>query len=123
TDNTIRGALGTAFTRKVAVPDQVIADVRDMTYRSFTATYQASLAFLREQPVPARLAKLGLPVLVIFGSRDRRWQPSSAQDYRRVPPARIEILDVGHTPCSRIPTPPEHSYVASLSTPHHADSA
>jgi pimeloyl-ACP methyl ester carboxylesterase len=60
TDNTIRGALGTAFTRKVTIPDQIIADVRDMTYRSFTATYQASLAFLRERPVPDRLAELGL---------------------------------------------------------------
>jgi pimeloyl-ACP methyl ester carboxylesterase len=98
TDNTIRGALGTAFTRKATIPDQIIVDVRDMTYRGFTATYQASLAFLRERPVPDRLAKLGLPVLVVFGSRDRRWQPSSAQDYRRVPQARIEILDVGHTP-------------------------
>src|SRR5262245_1155186 len=98
TDNTIRGGLGTAFTRKVAIPDQIIADVRGMTNRSFTATYQASLAFLRERPVPDRLAKLGLPVLVIFRSRDRRWQPSSAEDYRRVRQARIEILDAGHTP-------------------------
>jgi pimeloyl-ACP methyl ester carboxylesterase len=98
TDTTIRGALGTAFTGKVTIPDQLIADVRGMTYRGFTATSQASLAFARERPVPDRLANLGLPVLVIFGSRDRRWQPSSAEDYRRVPPARIEILEVGHTP-------------------------
>ena len=97
-DNTIRGALGTAFTRDVRVPDQIIADVRGMTYRSFTATYQASLAFLRERPVPDRLGKLGMPVLVIFGSRDRRWEPSSVDDYRRVPHARIAVLDVGHTP-------------------------
>ena len=99
TDSTIRGALGDAFTRKVAIPDQIVADVRDMTYRSFTGAYQASQAFLKERPVPDRLAELGLPVLVIFGSQDRRWQPSSAQDYRRVPQARIEILNgVGHTP-------------------------
>ncbi|MPZ82998.1 MAG: alpha/beta fold hydrolase [Actinophytocola sp.] len=56
-------------------------------------------AFLSERPVPDRLAELGLPVLVIFGSQDRRWQPSSFEDYRRVPRARIEILNgVGHTP-------------------------
>ncbi|GIH94284.1 alpha/beta fold hydrolase [Planobispora siamensis] len=98
-DNTIRGALGTAFTREVAIPDQIVTDVRDMPYHSVIATSQASDAFLAERPVPDRLAGLGLPVLVIFGSRDRRWQPSSAQDYRRVPQARIEILDeVGHTP-------------------------
>lgn len=99
TDNVIRGAAATAFTRKVTIPDQIITDVKGMTYRSFTATFTMSHAFLRERPVPDRLAKLGLPVLVIFGSQDRRWQPSSAQDYRRVPQARIEILNgVGHTP-------------------------
>ena len=99
TDSTIRGALGDAFTRKIAIPDQIVTDVRDMTYRSFTDAYQASQAYLKERPVPDRLAELGLPVLVIFGSQDRRWQPSSAQDYRRVPQARIEILNgVGHTP-------------------------
>ena len=99
THDTIRSALGSAFTREVAIPDQIIADVRGMTYRSFSATDQSALAFLEERPVPDRLAELGLPVLVIFGSQDRRWQPSSAQDYRRVPGAQIEILNgVGHTP-------------------------
>ncbi|MFK8843718.1 alpha/beta fold hydrolase [Streptomyces sp. Ac-502] len=98
-DSTIRDALSTAFTRKVPIPARVVADVRGMTYRSLTATSEASDAFLKQQPVPDRLAHLGLPTLVIFGSQDRRWQPSSAQDYRRVPHARIEILGgVGHTP-------------------------
>jgi pimeloyl-ACP methyl ester carboxylesterase len=99
TDDTIRGALGTAFTRPVRIPDRIIADIRGMTYRSLTATQQASEEFLKERPIPDRLAHLDLPTLVIFGSQDRRWQPSSVQDYRRVPRARIEILDgVGHTP-------------------------
>jgi pimeloyl-ACP methyl ester carboxylesterase len=99
TDNTIRGAASTAFTREVTIPDQIIADAKGMTYRSVTATSQAAHAFLQERPVPDRLAKLGLPVLVVFGSQDRRWQPSSVEDYRRVPQARVEILNgVGHTP-------------------------
>ncbi|GAA2542459.1 MULTISPECIES: alpha/beta fold hydrolase [Streptomyces] len=99
TDSTIRDALSTAFTRQVRIPDRIVAGVRGMTYRSLTATDEASGAFLKERPVPDRLAGLGLPTLVIFGSQDRRWQPSSAQDYRRVPHARIEVLDgVGHTP-------------------------
>ncbi|MBT2510730.1 alpha/beta hydrolase [Streptomyces sp. ISL-98] len=99
TDSTIRDALSTAFTREVQIPDQIIADIRGMTYRSLTATDEAVDAFLKERPIPHRLAGLDLPTLVIFGSQDRRWQPSSAQDYRRVPHARIEILDgVGHTP-------------------------
>ncbi|WP_327243302.1 alpha/beta fold hydrolase [Streptomyces sp. NBC_01320] len=99
TEGTIRDALSTAFTREVRIPDQMITDIRGMTYHSLTATDEASTAYLKEQPIPDRLAGLGLPTLVIFGSQDRRWQPSSAQDYRRVPHARIEILDgVGHTP-------------------------
>ncbi|MFF4579836.1 alpha/beta fold hydrolase [Streptomyces sp. NPDC001373] len=99
TDGTVRAALSTAFTRKVAVPDRIVSDIQGMTYRSLTATDEASSAYLKERPLPDRLAGLGLPTLVIFGSRDRRWQPSSAQDYRRVPNARIVILEgVGHTP-------------------------
>ncbi|MFJ9448093.1 alpha/beta fold hydrolase [Kitasatospora sp. NPDC101235] len=99
TDGTIRDALGNAFTRHVQIPGRIVADIRGMTYRSLTATDAASSAYLEERPLPDRLAGLGLPTLVLFGSQDRRWQPSSAQDYRRVPHARIEILDgVGHTP-------------------------
>ncbi|MGW0364699.1 alpha/beta fold hydrolase [Streptomyces sp. NPDC002990] len=60
---------------------------------------EAADAFLRERALPDRLAGLGLPTLVICGSQDRRWRPSSAQDHGRFPHARIVILDgVGHTP-------------------------
>ncbi|MFH9355430.1 alpha/beta fold hydrolase [Kitasatospora sp. NPDC017646] len=104
TDSTIRSALSSAFTRKVQIPEQIIADVRGMTYRSLTETDAASSAYVKERPIPDRLAPLGLPALVIFGSRDHRWQPSSFQDYRRVPHARIEMLDgVGHTPMFEAP--------------------
>ncbi|GAA5143229.1 alpha/beta fold hydrolase [Pseudonocardia adelaidensis] len=104
TDGTIRSALSTAFTREVQIPDQIIADVRRMTYRSLDATDEASTAYLDERPMPDRLAVLGLPALVIFGAQDRRWQPNSAQDYRRDLNARIEILDgVGHTPMIEAP--------------------
>ena len=49
--------------------------------------------------VPDRLAALGLPVLVIFGADDQRWRSSSADAYRVVPGARVEMLPgVGHTP-------------------------
>ncbi|MGY5124216.1 alpha/beta fold hydrolase [Streptomyces nigrescens] len=103
-DSMIRDAASTAFTRKVRIPDPMIADIRGMTYRSLTATAEASTAYLKEWPIPDRLAGLDLPALVIFGSQDRRWQPSSAQDYRRVPHARIEILDgIGHTPMFEAP--------------------
>jgi pimeloyl-ACP methyl ester carboxylesterase len=124
TDSTIRGALSTAFTREVQIPDQIIADIRGMTYRSLTATDQASDAFLKERPIPDRLAGLGLPTLVIFGSQDRRWPLSSAQDYRRVPrPGSRSSTVSAIQPCSRTRTPPEPSCTASPSRLRHADPA
>ncbi|MFB6837852.1 alpha/beta fold hydrolase [Streptomyces sp. NPDC056361] len=122
TDGTIRTALSSAFTRDVTVPDQVIADVRGMTYRSLTATDEASSAYLKERPIPERLADLGLPTLVIFGSQDHRWRPSSAQGYRTVPHARIEILaGVGHTPMLEDPDTTGallHGFATETAPPH-----
>jgi pimeloyl-ACP methyl ester carboxylesterase len=99
TDSLIRQAAATAVTRDVAIPDAVVDDVRGMTYRAFTATSQAADDYLRQRPLPDRLATLGTPLLVIFGGEDRRWRSSSAADYRAVPGARIEMLPgVGHSP-------------------------
>ena len=99
TKGTIRKAMRTAFTRPVDIPDAIVASARGMTYRAVAGTMRASLNYLRQRSVPARLAALGLPVLVIFGTDDRRWRSSSAADYRDVPGARVELLPgVGHTP-------------------------
>ncbi len=97
-DVVIRHSLSSAFTRDVRIPEQIVADVRGMTYRSLTATSNASDAFLRERTEPDRVADLGLPTMVVFGSQDRRWPAASFEDYRRVPHVRIESLDCGHTP-------------------------
>ncbi|WP_328405823.1 alpha/beta fold hydrolase [Nocardia sp. NBC_00403] len=97
-DAAIRYSLSSAFTRDVPVPERIIADVRGMTYRSLTATSNASDAYLRDRPEPNRLVDLGLPTMVIYGSQDKRWPAASFQDYRRVPNVRIESLDCGHTP-------------------------
>jgi pimeloyl-ACP methyl ester carboxylesterase len=97
-DAAIRYALSSAFTRDVPVPERIVADVRGMTYQSLTATSNASDAYLRDRPEPDRLVDLGLPTMVIYGSKDKRWPAASFQDYRRVPNVRIESLDCGHTP-------------------------
>lgn len=99
TDSLIRQAAATAVTRDVAIPQSIIDDVRGMTYHAFTATSQAATDYLQQRPLPDRLATLGKPLLVIFGSEDRRWRSSSAADYRVVPGAKIEMLPgVGHSP-------------------------
>ncbi|MEV5545948.1 alpha/beta fold hydrolase [Streptomyces sp. NPDC052309] len=99
TDSLIRRAAATAVTRDVAIPQAVVDDVRGMTHHAFTAASGAAVDYLRQRPLPERLAPLGKPLLVIFGDQDRRWRSSSAADYRLVPGARIEMLaGVGHSP-------------------------
>jgi pimeloyl-ACP methyl ester carboxylesterase len=95
----IRKGLSTAFSRPVEVPDAIVGAVREMTYRAFTQAPRASLAYIAERSIPARLAELDARVLVIFGTEDRRWRSSSAERYRAVPNARVELIrGVGHTP-------------------------
>ncbi|WP_431037501.1 alpha/beta fold hydrolase [Streptomyces sp. P6-2-1] len=99
TDGMIRGTLASAFTREVAIPGRLVADVRAMTYQGLTKTDRASTAYLVERPLPARLTALGLPTLVLFGGADKRWPPSCVDAYRPVPGCRVEVLPgVGHTP-------------------------
>ncbi|WP_433522901.1 alpha/beta fold hydrolase [Nocardia pseudovaccinii] len=97
-DVVLRQAMSSAFTRDVRIPDQFVADLRGMTYRSLTATSTASNDYLRERTEPDRLTDLGVPAMVLYGTQDKRWQPDSFEDYRRVPGIRIESLDCGHTP-------------------------
>jgi pimeloyl-ACP methyl ester carboxylesterase len=100
TESTIRKAMRSAFTRPVDVPDAVIEGVRGMTHRALAATARGSLDYIGQRSLPDRLAELGVPVLVIFGTDDRRWRASpAAAAYRAVPGTRVELLPgVGHTP-------------------------
>jgi pimeloyl-ACP methyl ester carboxylesterase len=104
TEATIRKGLSTAFTRDVEIPAQIIADVRGMTYRALSATPRETMKYLAQRSIPARLAELTIPVLVVFGALDRRWRSSSSAEYGLVPDVDIEILPgVGHTPMIEAP--------------------
>jgi pimeloyl-ACP methyl ester carboxylesterase len=100
TDAQLRRAASPAFSRPgYQPPQELLDDLRIMTYHTFTATMQASGAYIRQQPLPGRLAPLGKPLLVIYGQDDRRWRPSSAADYHAVPGAQVEMLPgLGHSP-------------------------
>ncbi|MFC4533872.1 alpha/beta fold hydrolase [Sphaerisporangium dianthi] len=87
------------------MPQQLVNDVRGMTYDALTATSRAADDYLQQRALPDRLTVLGTPLLVIFGGEDRRWRSSSAADYRAVPGARVELLpDVGHSPMLEDPS-------------------
>ena len=100
TDAQLRQAASSGFSRPgYQPPQQLLDDLRSMTYHTFTMTMQASGAYIQQQALPDRLALLGKPLLVIYGQDDRRWRPSSAADYHCVPGAHIEMLPgLGHSP-------------------------
>jgi len=106
TDEQIRQIMRPAFSRVgYQIPQQLVDDVRVMTFHTFTATMQGTSGYLQQRALPDRLAAFGKPLLVIFGADDRRWRSSSAADYRAVPGARIELLPgVGHSPMLEDPS-------------------
>jgi pimeloyl-ACP methyl ester carboxylesterase len=90
TEATIRKAMRTAFTRPVDIPNAIIEATMGMTHRALAATARASLSYLSQGSLPARLTALGLPVLVIFGADDQRWRSSSAAAAGRIDDAVVQ---------------------------------
>ncbi|MBO0729558.1 MAG: alpha/beta hydrolase, partial [Acidimicrobiaceae bacterium] len=104
TETAVRKATRTAFTRPVDIPEAFVEHAMGMTHRDFVGVMRASANYLEERSLPDRLTPMGLPVLVVFGVDDRRWRSSSADAYRAVPDARVELLPgVGHTPMMEDP--------------------
>lgn len=103
-DAMIRRGIQATAALPVDVPDDAVADFRRTTYHAFRTVLRRNAAYLAERGVPDRLAALAVPVLVVFGAADPRWNPSSAHRYEVVPGARIELLPgVGHLPVFEVP--------------------
>ncbi|PSK93690.1 pimeloyl-ACP methyl ester carboxylesterase [Murinocardiopsis flavida] len=119
-DEQIRRFASTGFSRAgYRVPDELLDDVRDMTYHSLTTTMRGTVAYLEQRALPDRLAVLGKPLLVVFGADDRRWRASSAADYRAVPGAEVELLPgLGHSPL--LEDPPRTAAPLLVFTAAHA---
>jgi pimeloyl-ACP methyl ester carboxylesterase len=98
-DELIRQGLESAFADGYDVPDRFVDDFNDMTYTSYDDSRSASSDYRKEAGLDERLARERVPLLVLWGSQDDIAEPSSAQDFRKVPGARIVVLDgVGHSP-------------------------
>jgi pimeloyl-ACP methyl ester carboxylesterase len=103
-DAMIRKAIGATFARRVDVPDDLVADLRATTYHTTRTVLRRNTEYIGERSVPERLAALEIPVLVVFGTADRRWEPSSAHQYDAVPNARVDLLPgIGHIPMLEAP--------------------
>ncbi|MEU7784814.1 alpha/beta hydrolase [Amycolatopsis sp. NPDC049159] len=105
-DAVIRKGIRATTARPVDVPDDAVADLKNIGYRTFRRILRDYSAYVAERSVPERLAGLGRPVLVVFGAADPRWDPRSAHQYEAVPGARVELLPgVGHIPLFEAPKP------------------
>jgi pimeloyl-ACP methyl ester carboxylesterase len=99
-----RRALATAFTRPVDIPNDLVAAVQCMTYRAFIGAPREMTTYLTQQDLPTRLSGVDIPLLVVFGAEDHRWDSSSAHSYDVVPSARLEMLSgIGHSPMFEAP--------------------
>ena len=98
-DELVSQGLESAFADGFDVPDRFVDDFNDMTYTSYDDSRAASSDYRKEAGLDERLADERVPLLVIWGSQDDIAEPSSAQDFKKVPGARIIVLDgVGHSP-------------------------
>ena len=98
-DSAVRDGLGSAFAPGFDVPDAFVDDFRDMTYSSYDGSHDGADSYREKSGLDDRLADERVPLLVIFGAEDDIADPKSAQDYRKVPNARIVMLDgAGHSP-------------------------
>jgi pimeloyl-ACP methyl ester carboxylesterase len=98
-DSAVREGLESAFADGFKVPDRFVEDFRDMTYSSYDKSHDASDDYHDGGGLPERLQDDGVPLLVLFGREDDIVDVDSAQKYRKVPGARIVVIDdAGHSP-------------------------
>jgi pimeloyl-ACP methyl ester carboxylesterase len=81
-------------------PDQVVDDLRAMTYTAFDKAADAEGDYTDEEPLDERLAGLEMPLLVVFGAEDQVYDADAAVErYRDIPGAGTELIEgAGHSP-------------------------
>lgn len=99
TDDQLRQAMRDGFHAGFAIPKDYVDQFRELDFGVFGAVSVSIRGYLAERSLPDRLVPIGKPLLVIFGEQDVRWDPASAQDYRIVSGAQIELMNgLGHSP-------------------------
>jgi pimeloyl-ACP methyl ester carboxylesterase len=105
-DSVIRSQYDRAFAPDFSVsagfenPDQVVDDLREMTYTAFDQASDAEGDYTDEEPLDERLAAAGTSLLVIFGSEDQTYDADeSLARYEAIPGVQTELIEgAGHSP-------------------------
>jgi pimeloyl-ACP methyl ester carboxylesterase len=81
-------------------PDQVVDDLREMTYTAFVDIADAEEAYTEARSLDDRLSAIEVPLLVIFGLEDQIYDAeASIEPYEDVAGVRTELLEgIGHSP-------------------------
>jgi pimeloyl-ACP methyl ester carboxylesterase len=81
-------------------PDQVVEDLREMTYTAFVDIVDADSDYTDTRSLDDRLSGIEVPLLVVFGTEDQIYDAeSSIEPYTDVPGVQTELLEgVGHSP-------------------------
>ena len=105
-DASTRRMLGQGFAPGFPVPEKFVADFKQLTYTAFRSAHDGSVEYRTAKSLDERLAALDPvpPLLVIFGSKDALIPAASAELFKKVPGARVEIIDgPGHSPMVEAP--------------------
>ena len=81
-------------------PDQVVDDLREMTYTAFVDVADAESDYSGARSLDDRLSAIEVPLLVVFGAEDEIYDAEAAiEPYADIAGARLEVMDgVGHSP-------------------------
>jgi pimeloyl-ACP methyl ester carboxylesterase len=94
----VRNSVQKQFGPGFPVPQQSVLDVRRMTYTSYADSLNEFHRFLDTAPLSTRAARLGMPILVIWGGRDQLVKSQALDDYRSLPGVRIALVaGAGHS--------------------------
>ena len=81
-------------------PDQVVDDLREMTYTAFVDIADAEDSYTEARTLDDRLSAIEVPLLVIFGTEDQIYDAEAAiEPYEDIAGVRTELLEgIGHSP-------------------------
>jgi len=99
-DFMVRRNVAQAFAPGYDAPDKFVDDVRQLTYPSYSSTYDESTKYTDAQPLDERLESVGVPLLVIFGEEDQLYPArESISAYAAIPGVQTLLIPgVGHSP-------------------------